>query len=48
VYGAALNVVRYEEHAGTVTVDIEVPRVQGEVPLSATRGGAVEERVVTD
>jgi membrane protein len=48
VYGAALNVVRYEETAGTVTVELEVPRVEGEVPLSATRGGAVEERVVTD
>ena len=48
VYGAALNVVRYEERAGTVTVELEVPRVQGEVPLSATRGGAIDERVVTD
>ena len=44
VYGAALNVVRYEATAGTVTVEIEVPRVDGEVPLSATRGGAVDER----
>jgi membrane protein len=44
VYGAVLNVVRYESQAGTVTVDIEVPRVEGEVPLSANRGGAVEER----
>jgi membrane protein len=48
VYGAALNVVRYEERAGTVTVELEVPRVSGEVPLSATRGGAIDERVVTD
>ena len=44
VYGAVLNVVRYEQQAGTVTVDIEVPRVAGEVPLTANRGGAVEER----
>jgi membrane protein len=44
VYGAALNVVRYEASAGTVTVELEVPRVDGEVPLSATRGGAVDER----
>jgi len=44
VYGAVLNVVRYERHAGTVTVEIEVPRVEGEVPLSATRGGAVDVR----
>jgi membrane protein len=47
VYGAVLNVVRYEAHAGTVTVDIEVPRVDGEVPLAANRGGAVQERVET-
>lgn len=45
VYGVVLNVVRYEADAGTVTIDIEVPRVHGEVPLAANRGGAVEERV---
>ena len=44
VYGAVLNVVRYEAAAGTVTVEIEVPRIEGEVPLRATRGGAVAER----
>jgi len=44
VYGAALNVVCYEAAAGTVTVELEVPRVDGEVPLTATRGGAVDER----
>lgn len=44
VYGAVLNVVRYERHAGTVTVEIEVPRIEGEVPLTATRGGAVDEK----
>jgi len=44
VYGAVLNVVRYEAGAGTVTVEIEVPRIEGEVPLTATRGGAVAER----
>ncbi|MEO7428829.1 MAG: YhjD/YihY/BrkB family envelope integrity protein [Acidimicrobiales bacterium] len=42
VYGAVLNVVRYEERAGTVTAEIEVPRIAGEVPLTTTRGGAVE------
>jgi membrane protein len=45
VYGATLNVVRYERAAGTVTVEIEVPRIEGEVPLTTTRGGAVEEKV---
>ncbi len=44
VYGAVLNVVRYEQRAGTVTVEIEVPRIDGEVPLTANRGGAVDER----
>lgn len=44
MYGAVLNVVRYEAAAGTVTVEIEVPRIDGEVPLTANRGGAVEER----
>lgn len=43
VYGAVLNVVRYEKRAGTVTVEIEVPRIDGEVPLTANRGGAVDE-----
>ena len=44
VHGAVLNVVQYEAAAGTVTVEIEVPRIDGEVPLSANRGGAVEVR----
>ncbi|MGH9273264.1 MAG: YihY/virulence factor BrkB family protein [Acidimicrobiales bacterium] len=44
VYGAVVNVLRYEDEAGTVTVQIEVPRTGGDVPLSATRGGAVDER----
>lgn len=43
VYGAVVNVLRYERQSGTVTVEIEVPRVDGEVPLTATRGGAVDE-----
>jgi membrane protein len=45
VYGAVVNVVRYERSAGTVTVEIEVPRIEGEVPLTTTRGGAVDEKV---
>lgn len=45
VYGAVLNVVRYEKAEGTVTVEIEVPRIDGEVPLTSTRGGAVDEKV---
>jgi membrane protein len=41
VYSAAYNVVHYEQQHGTVTVDLEVPHIEGEVPLEATRGGAV-------
>ncbi len=44
VYGAVLNVVRYEKGAGTVTAEIEVPRIEGEVPLTTNRGGAVDEK----
>jgi len=43
MYAAAYNVVRYERQHGTVTIDIEVPRIEGQVPLEATRGGAVSE-----
>jgi membrane protein len=43
VYAAAFNVVRHEQRHGTVTVGIEVPRIEGEVPLEVTRGGAVSE-----
>jgi len=43
VYAAALNVVRYEHDHGTVTVEIEVPHISGQVPLGTNRGGAVSE-----
>jgi uncharacterized BrkB/YihY/UPF0761 family membrane protein len=43
VYGAVINVLRHEAEAGTVTAQIEVPRVAGQVPLTTTRGGAVDE-----
>jgi membrane protein len=41
VYASAFNVVRHEQAHGTVTVEIKVPRIEGEVPLEANRGGAV-------
>ncbi len=44
VYGAVVNVLRHEAEAGTVTVEIEVPKTGGDVPLSATRGGAVDQQ----
>lgn len=43
VYASAYNVVRHERRHGTVTVEIKVPRIAGEVPLEANRGGAVTE-----
>lgn len=39
VYAVTLNVVRWEEEHGTVTAEIEIPNVPGQVPLSATRSG---------
>jgi membrane protein len=46
VYGAVINVLRHESTEGTVTAEIQVPRIEGEVPLTTTRGGAVDEQVV--
>jgi membrane protein len=43
VYGAAVNVLRWEAARGTDTISIEVPHHDGEAPLSANRGGAVDE-----
>lgn len=48
VYAATLNVVRYERVNGTVTVEIEVPHIRGQVPLWANRGGAVSESASDD
>ena len=48
VYAAALNVVRYEREHGTVTVEIEVPHISGQVPLGTNRGGAVSESAPDD
>ena len=42
VYSAVVNVVRWEEDHGTVTVDLPVPKVPGEVPTEATRAGEVD------
>ena len=39
VYAAVLNVVRWEGRHAPVTVDIDLPRVSGEVPITAPRGG---------
>ena len=44
VYGAVVNVHLWERGAGTVSVQLEVPRFEGEVPVVATRGGATADR----
>lgn len=45
VYAAAINVVTYERSHGTTTAEIQVPRVDGQVALETTRGGAVTDPV---
>lgn len=42
VYATVLDVVRWEEGHGTVTVEMEAPRVDGVVPTEATRAGEVK------
>ena len=41
VYSAVVNVVRWEEDHGTVTVDLPVPKLPGEVATDATRAGEI-------
>jgi membrane protein len=41
VYAATLNVVRWEEEHGTVTVELQAPRIPGTAPVEATRAGEV-------
>jgi membrane protein len=47
VYASVVNVVLWENRHGTVTVDVEVPRVPGEVPVEATRAGDAVPRATT-
>lgn len=47
VYVAVVNVVRWEEEHGTVTVEIELPRHPDTVPVEATRSGEAKEPVKT-
>ncbi len=39
VYASVLNVVRWEEDHGTVTAEVQLPRIPGQVPVEATRAG---------
>lgn len=43
VYASTFNVVLYERDRGTVTLEVEAPRMPGAVPLEATRSGVVVE-----
>ncbi len=43
VYASTFNAVRYERSHGTVTLEIRAPRIGGEVPVEADRGGATVE-----
>jgi membrane protein len=43
VYGAVVNVLRWETERGTDTIEIEVPHHDGASPVAANRGGAVAE-----
>lgn len=47
VYVAVLNVVRWEEDNGTVTVEIELPKHPEVVALEATRSGEAKDPVQT-
>ena len=42
VYGAVVNVLRWESRHGTDTVSIEVPHHEGAPPSAVDRGGAVD------
>jgi membrane protein len=46
VYGAVVNVVRWESAHGTDQVAIEVPHHTGPAPVGVDRGGAVDEHAV--
>ncbi len=45
VYSSVINVIRYEDEHGTLTVPIHVPRVPGAIALEANRAGGVTDRL---
>lgn len=45
VYGAVVNVIRYEDGHGTLTVPVQVPRIDGAIALEADRAGAVTDHL---
>ena len=42
VYSSCLNVVLWERHHGTVSVEVRVPKLPGSVPIEGTRAGESE------
>ncbi|CAN5554234.1 inner membrane protein YhjD [soil metagenome] len=44
VYASVLNVTRYEAHEGTVSLQIEAPKLPHQVPTETNRAGVVKER----
>ena len=47
IYGATVNVLRWEDRHGTLKVPIEAPRVEHAIAVEADRAGAVTERLET-
>ena len=45
VYGAVVNVTRWEDGHGTLTVPVRAPRIAGAIALEANRSGAVTDRL---
>lgn len=45
VYGSVVNVIRWEDSNGTVSIPVDVPRVPDLVPVAANRNGAVVDRL---
>lgn len=45
VYGAVINVLRWEAGHGTVQIPLEVPRVENAIAVGADRSGAVVDRL---
>ncbi|HEX2193120.1 MAG TPA: YihY/virulence factor BrkB family protein [Acidimicrobiales bacterium] len=47
IYASVLNVIRWEEDHGTVTAEVQLPDIPGEVPVEATRAGDAAPRETT-
>ena len=45
VYGAVVNVLRWEDEHGTLKVPVEAPRIEHAIALEADRAGAVTDRL---